>query len=212
MLDAELVQNSPEWLAARAGSIGASEVPDLMRKIKSGGASATRASLMAKKLVERLTGQPVATFQSKAMAEGKAREAEARASYAFLVAPIERIGIIRHPLIKGAHASPDGLVGAHGLVEIKCPEHAAHLDLWLTETVDRDYALQMQWQMACTGRHWCDFVSYHPDFPAALQLYVKTVDRDPELMIEMEGEVQKFIGELERKIETLTDRYHLEAA
>jgi putative phage-type endonuclease len=209
-LDAELIQGSPEWHAARCGSVGSSEIPDMVRKIKSGGVSATRASLMARKFCERMSGVPIVGYVSKAMLDGKEKEAEARSSYAILHnATIVRIGLVRHPLIKGAHASPDGLVGDLGLVEIKCPEHAAHLAMVESEKVDRDYRIQIAWQLACTGRHWCDFVSYHPDFPPALQVFEQRVERDPLLMAELEGEVGIFLAELDRKIEALNRRYLL---
>jgi len=200
---------------ARCGSIGASDVPDIVRRTKSG-YSATRANLMALKVLERLTGVAVPTYQSKAMADGLAKEPLARAAYAFLHdVAIERPsapGLIPHPLIAGAHASPDGLVGSLGLVEIKCPEQAAHLDTLLSEKVGRDYFIQIQWQLACTGCHWCDYVSWHPDFPEAMQFWEQRVERDRELMSELEGEVREFIAELERKVAELRRRYELQEA
>jgi hypothetical protein len=212
-LDAELIQGSPEWHAARCGSVGSSEIPDMVRKIKSGGVSATRASLMARKFCERISGRPIVGFQSRAMLDGQVREAEARATYAILHdATIVRIGLVRHPLIKGAHASPDGLIGDLGLIEVKCPEHAAHLAMLESETIDKDYRIQMAWQLACTGRHWCDFVSYHPDFPGPMQLFEQRVERDPLLMGELEGEMSIFLKELEMKVAALSDRYELQEA
>ena len=207
MSDAELVQNTREWLQARAGSVGASDVPDIVRRTKSG-PSATRAALMALKALERLTGEPVETYQSKAMAQGVEREPLARAAYAFMFdATVEPPGIIRHPLIVGAHASPDGLIGDFGLVEIKCPQPAAHLATLISEGVERDYQVQMQWQLGATGRHWCDFVSWSPDFPPSMQLYVQRVERDPAFISELEDQVLLFLKELETKVNELQRRY-----
>lgn len=213
MSDAELVQGSPEWHAARSGSVGSSDVADVMRKLKTGEPSASRAQLMARKIAERLSRRPIGGYQSRAMLEAQAKEAEARSSYAFMYdVEVKLIGLVRHPTIVGAHASPDGLIGAHGLIEIKCPEHAAHLDVLLTTKVPRDYFLQIQWQMAVTGRRWCDFVSYHPDFPPELQLAVNRVDRDLVLMAEMEAAVRVFLADLEKKIAQLSATYQLKEA
>jgi exodeoxyribonuclease (lambda-induced) len=197
MTDAELVQNSPEWLQARCGSVGSSEIADVMRRLKNGEPAAGYLNLMARKVAERLTGRPIGGYQSRAMLEGQIKEAAGRASYAFVYEPVTLIGLVRHPTIAGAHASPDGLVGEHGLVEIKCPEHAAHVAVLLTGTIDRDYLYQMQWQMAVTGRRWCDFVSYHPDFPPDHELYVQRFDRDLVVQAAMEGELRLFLKALD---------------
>jgi predicted phage-related endonuclease len=198
---------------ARCGSVGASDVPDLVRRTKSG-YSATRANLMALKVVERLTGVAVETYQSKAMADGLEREPLARVAYEIVYdVDIEQVILpLPHPLVAGAHASPDGLVGALGLVEVKCPQAAAHLDTLLGEKIERDYAVQIQWQLAVTGRHWCDFVSWNPDFPPAMQLWVQRVEREPLLMSELEDEVRKFLAELEWKVLELKRRYDLQEA
>jgi predicted phage-related endonuclease len=200
---------------ARAGSIGASDVPDIVRRTKSGW-SATRANLMALKTLERLTGVAVETYQSKAMADGLERQPLATAAYAFIydveVEQPPAPGLIPHPLIDGTHASPDGLVGAHGLVEVKCPQLAAHLDTLLTEKVERDYRVQIQWQFACTGRHWCDYVSWNPDFPPAMQLFVQRIERDPDLISELETDVLMFLAELETKVAQLKRRYDWQEA
>jgi hypothetical protein len=204
-----------EFRQARCGSVGASDVPDIVRRTKTGW-SATRANLMALKVLERLTGVAVPTYQSRAMADGIEKQPLATAAYAFVfdvrVEQPPPPGLIPHPLIVGAHASPDGVIGNLGLVEVKCPEHAAHLATLLSETVERDYFIQIQWQLACTGRAWCDYVSWHPDFPAPMQLWVQRVERDPELMGELEGEVRRFLRELDEKVAELRRRYDLKEA
>lgn len=201
-------QDDPQWKIDRCGSVGASEIADVMRRVKSGGFSATRASLMARKVCERLTGVPVETFKSRAMLDGIEREASARLEYELLFnAKIELVGVVPHPLVKGTHASPDGLVGNLGLVQFKCPEHAAHLEFILEERIDGDYLKQCQWEMACTGRHWDDFVSFNPDFPSAMQLVRKRIERDGQAINEMESEVRTFLKELEAKVSALRARY-----
>jgi hypothetical protein len=214
MTDAELIELEV-LRQARAGSVGASDVPDLVRRTKTG-LSATRANLMALKVLERLTGVAVETYQSKAMADGIERQPLATAAYAFMYdVTVERPaapGLVPHPLIEGSHASPDGLVGNVGLVEVKCPQLAAHLATLLSETVERDYFIQAQWQLCCTGRHWCDYVSWNPDFPPSMQLWVKRVERDPLMMDELEGEVRRFLRELDEKVAELKRRYDLAEA
>ena len=200
------------FLQARCGSVGASDVPNIIRRTKTG-YSASRANLMALKVLERLTGLPAETYQSAAMTAGLEREPLARAAYAFMAdATVEITDLVRHPLIEGAHASPDGLIGMLGLVEIKCPQPAAHLDTLLNEKIDNDYFVQMQWQMAVTGRHWVDYVSWSPDFPPSMQLWSERVERDMVVMAELEGEVRLFLKELEAKVAELRKRYELSEA
>lgn len=200
---------------ARAGSVGASDVPDLVRRTKTG-VSATRANLMALKVLERLFGVALPTYQSKAMAEGIEKQPEAIVAYEIVygvdVEQPPAPGLVPHPLIYGAHASPDGLVGAHGLVEVKCPQLAGHLDTLLTERIERDYLVQIQWQFACTGRDWCDYVSWNPDFPGPMQLWVQQVERDADFIDELQSDVRKFLAELDLKVEQLKRRYDWQEA
>lgn len=200
-------QRSPEWCAARIGKATASRVADLMAKTKSG-YSASRANYAAELLCERLTGERAESFTSAAMAWGTDTEPQARAAYAFLTdADVVEVGFIDHPSIPMFGASPDGLVGETGLVEIKCPNTATHIDTLLSETVPGKYITQMQVQMACTGRAWCDFVSFDPRLPADLQLWVKRVPRDDEAIRAIEAEVQAFLSELDAKVEALRAKY-----
>jgi predicted phage-related endonuclease len=104
-----------------------------------------------------------------------------------------------------AGASPDGLVGEDGLLEIKCPNTATHIETLLSQSVPGKYNTQMQFQMACTGRQWCDFVSFDNRLPDELQLFVKRVPRDNEFIKQMEDEVVKFLNELDIKIAQLMD-------
>jgi putative phage-type endonuclease len=207
-----MLQGSEEWRQARCGSIGASDAPSVVRRIKSGGFSADRESLLAAKVLERLTNTPVEPYRSAAMLQGTAREPEARMTYALIKGvEVEEVGIVLHPSIKGSHCSPDGFVGESGLVEIKAPQPAAHLDLLLNGQISSDYTTQMQWQLCCTGRAWCDFVSFNPDFPPAMQLWIKRVHRDAALNGELEREIATFIKELEAKVDKLSRRYAMAA-
>lgn len=111
-----------------------------------------------------------------------------------------------------SHASPDGLVGDDGLVEIKCPSSAVHIDTLLGGAIDGKYVKQMQWQMACTGRAWCDFVSYDPRMPAEMQLHVERVHRDPQMISDLEMAVVLFLAEVAETVEKLQAKFMREAA
>jgi len=201
------LQRTPEWYEARLGKVTASRVSDVMAKTKSG-YSASRANYMAQLICERLTGTQGDTYQNAAMAWGTEQEPAARGAYeARTGLLVQETGFVPHPTILMSGASPDGLVGDDGLVEIKCPNTATHIDTILSETVPSKYIAQMQWQMVCTGRQWCDFISYDPRVPEKMQLWVKRVERDQKLIDEMENEVFNFIEELESKIDALKEKY-----
>ena len=118
---------------------------------------------------------------------------------------VDEVGFVPHPTIEMAGASPDGLVGDDGLLEIKCPNTATHIETLLSQSVPGKYNTQMQFQMACTGRQWCDFVSFDNRLPEELQLFVKRVPRDNEFIKQMEDEVVKFLNELDIKIAQLME-------
>jgi putative phage-type endonuclease len=203
MLD--LIQGSEAWKLARCGSVGASSIADLMAQTK-GGWSASRANLMARLIAERMTGVPQESYVNAAMAHGTETEPDARRAYAFIHdADVAEVGLVPHPTIKGAHASPDGLVGADGLLEIKCPNTATHIDTLLSQGIADKYVKQMQFQLACTGRTWCDFVSFDPRMRGDLQLFVKRVPRDDALIAEIEDAVRFFIIEMEARIRKLEE-------
>jgi putative phage-type endonuclease len=200
-------QNSPEWFAARCGKVTASRIADVVAKTKTG-VSAMRVNYMAELLAERLTGLPVEGFKSEAMKWGSEVEPEARAAYEFYRnQTVAEVGFVLHPNIDQSGASPDGFVGEDGLVEIKCPNTATHMDTLLGQSVPAKYINQMQWQMACTGRKWCDFASYDPRMPEHLRLFVKRVDRDDKRIKELETEVAGFLLEIAVKLSELNSLY-----
>ena len=207
-----IVQGTPEWFAARLGNVTGSRVADLMAKTKSG-YSASRANYMAELICERLTGQQGDRFTNAAMQWGTETEPQARAAYEFLTdRAVVETGFVLHPTLAGFGASPDGLVDDDGLLEIKCPNTATHIETLLIEAVPGKYMTQMQAQMACTGRAWCDFVSFDPRMPGDLQIWIKRVDRDAAFITEMEGEIAAFLTELGGKLESLRARYSMEQA
>lgn len=190
-------------MLARAGSLGASSLHEAISRVKSGW-GASRANVMARLLVERLTGRPQETYTNSAMQHGVDTEPEARSAYSFQCGvDVEEVGIVFHPTIKGSHASPDGFIKDDGLVEIKCPTSATHIDFLLTGSIPDKYVVQMLWQMACTGRRYCDFVSYDSRLPVDLQLFIKRLDRDDKRIAKLEEDVREFLAELEEKIAAL---------
>ena len=198
-------QGTEEWFTIRIGKVTASRVADVIAKTKTG-YSATRDNYMAQLVCERLTGQKGESFTNAAMQHGTDTEPLARAAYEALKdVLVDEVGFVPHPSIIMAGASPDGLVGNDGLLEIKCPNTATHIETLLSQSVPGKYNTQMQFQMACTGRQWCDFVSFDNRLPDELQLFVKRVPRDNEFIKQMEDEVVKFLNELDIKIAQLMD-------
>lgn len=201
--DLSLVQGTPEWIAARVGSLGASRVADAIAQTKTGW-GASRKNLLAELVAERLTGHPADKFTNAAMQWGTETEPLARAAYEFFHdVEVTQVGLVRHPKVIGAHASPDGLVGDAGLIEIKCPNTATHIDTLLSRSIDGKYLTQMQFQMACTGREWCDFVSFDPRLPERLRLFVQRVPRDPKRISELEQLVSEFLFEVIETVASL---------
>ena len=195
-------QRTEEWFAARAGKVTASRVADVIAKTKAG-YSASRANYMADLVVERLTGKPAATFSNAAMEWGTEQEPAARAAYSAKTGIlVEEVGFIDHPTVAMSGASPDGFA-EEGLVEVKCPNTSTMLEYILDGKPPQKYVTQMQWQMACTGRPWCDFVSFDPRLPERLQLLVVRVPRDDEYIAMLETEVAKFLAELDDKLNQL---------
>lgn len=200
-------QRTEEWFQARLGKVTASRVSEVCAKTKAGW-GASRASYMAQLVAERLTGRPADAYTSAAMQWGTEAEPHARAAYEFFSGlDVAEIGFVPHPCIADSGASPDGLVGTDGLVEIKCPNTATHISSLLGGSIDRKYAYQMQWQMACTGRAWCDFVSFDPRLPPEIQVFSRRVDRDDPLIDEIEGAVSGFILELDETVRKLREMY-----
>ena len=196
-------QGTEAWAAARRGKVTASRVADVIKKTKSG-YSTSRKNYAAQLLCERLTGRTAEGFSNAAMQWGTENEPEARVAYEFMKnVTVDLVGFIDHPSIAMSGASPDGLVGEDGLVEIKCCNTATHLEVLLSGEIDPDYITQIQWQLACSGRKWCDYVGFDPRLPAHLQLFIKRIERDQRTIIELETEVSGFLRELAAQIARL---------
>jgi putative phage-type endonuclease len=211
----ELTQLTDEWFAARRGKVTASRVADVVAQTKSGW-GASRGNYMAQLIAERLTDTTAEPYTNAAMQWGTDTEPQARAAYEFFAddgriealeemveAEVKEIGFVIHPKIKEAGASPDGFVGADGEVQIKCPNTATHIETLLSAAIPKKYITQMQWGLACSGRKWCDFVSFDPRMPTHLQLFTQRVQRDDERIEALEEMVVEFLGELDAKVAAL---------
>jgi putative phage-type endonuclease len=196
-------QGTESWFADRLGKVTASRLADVLAKTKTG-YSASRDNYMAQLICERLTGLKGESFTNAAMQHGTDTEPLARAAYEALQdVLVDEVGFVPHPSIEMAGASPDGLVGTDGLLEIKCPNTATHIETLLSQGVPGKYNTQMQFQMACTGRQWCDFVSFDNRLPEMFQLFVTRVPRDEVFIRLIESEIVQFIAELDDKINKL---------
>lgn len=204
----ELIQGTDEWKAIRLGKATGSRISDIMAKGRAGAPSASRANYAAQLIAERLTGKCEESYTNDAMRWGTDHEDDARNAYAFIQGvTIEQVGFIAHPTIEMAGCSPDGLVNGNGMVEIKCPNSATHIATLLDLKIPDKYFKQMQWQMACSGRSWCDFSSYDPRLPESMQSLITRVHRDNVAIDEMESEVRRFLGEIDSTVSALQAKY-----
>jgi putative phage-type endonuclease len=194
-------QRSDEWFVARGGCVTGSRVADIMAD------GAGRKNYMAELVAYRLTGRREESFTSAAMLRGVELEETARTEYEMRnLASVEQVGIAYHPTIIDFAGSPDGLVGAEGGIEIKCPNTATHIDTLLNGTIKKDYIIQMQSYMAVTGRAWFDFVSFDDRLPEDLSFYQKRIFRDEKMIRDIESAVQKFLFELEELEQMLREK------
>lgn len=200
-------QGTEQWFADRLGKVTASRINDVMATLKSGCEAASRKNYRAQLVAERLTGVKADSFTNGAMQWGTENEPIARAMYEIETGvDVEEVGFIAHPTIAMTGASPDGLVGDEGLIEIKCPNTATHIDYILAGKPPSEYQNQMLWQMECTNRKWCDFVSYDPRMPEGMQLFIVRFERDDKRLAELREGVAKFLAEVEETIEKLKRR------
>ncbi|MEY3120679.1 MAG: hypothetical protein RL548_1036 [Bacteroidota bacterium] len=199
-------QRTEEWFQQRLGKVTASRISDVIAKTKTG-VSTSRQNYLVQLVSERITGKKGDSFVNQAMLDGIEREGAARELYMRTRGvSVTEVGFFDHPTIAMSGASPDGAVNSEeegkyaGLIEIKCPIETTHTNTLMSKSVPSKYIPQMQWQLACTGAKWVDFVSYNPNFPEELQLFVARVDRDDTYIAELESEVIKFLDEVDQTI------------
>jgi putative phage-type endonuclease len=201
----DVEQGTPEWFKQRCGKATASRISDIVAKTKTG-YSTSRANYMAQLVVERMTQQVAESYTNAAMEWGIENEPFARAAYEAKTGNmVDQVGSIDNPSVPMSSASPDGLIGNDGCLEIKCPNTATHIDTILGEPIAKKYYDQMQWQMRCANRDWCDFVSYDPRMPSHLQLFIKRVERNILYIAQLEMEVIQFLAEVDDKVKKLNE-------
>lgn len=200
----DIPQGSDEWKALRCGKITSSCVHLMMAK----GQSATRDRYMRHLAIERIMGKPIeGGFKSKAMIKGNADEPLAREAYEDkTITEAEQVTFVLHPAIENAGASPDGLIDDDCGIEIKCPDLQTHLDYLMTKKVPSNYLWQIQWQMACTGRKWWDFVSFAKELPPHLRLLIIRVNRDEKMIAELEKEAKAMNAQINKLIQELGEQ------
>lgn len=205
--DSQLVeQGSDEWLQIRCGKVTASRIADVIAMTKSG-PSERRTRYMWELAVERLTGDFKRTYVNDAMLWGIEQEAVARDFYEALnETSVERVGFIHHPQFGFAGASPDGLVGVKGGLEIKCLTTINHLKCLHDDAPPSEYIPQVNWQIACCDLEWVDLTLFDPRVPLEMQLKSWRIERNDEEIKKLEEAVEVFNGDVENVIAKLWER------
>ena len=200
-------QLTAEWFAARVGKVTASGLWCVLAVSKRDGRPLqARDDYLAEIVAERLTGQTYEHYVSAPMQWGTDTEPYAKAEYELRFdCRIEEAGFVEHPTISAAGASPDGYIDDDGLIEVKCPNTATHIKTRITGSIDEKYIAQMQWQLDCTGRDYCMFVSDDPRLPEQYQMWVKRVDRDEAFLADARQKVEAFLAEVNTTIERLKE-------
>ena len=203
-------QRSEEWFQARLGKVTASNIDNVIVKVKNGESTYKR-KYRIQLITELLTKKNVPVFVNDAMRWGTEHEDEARDLYIekkklLKGVDVTEIGFIDHPTVNMSGASPDGLVGLNGLIEIKCPTPTTHTEILMTRKIPSKWVHQMQWQMACMPeRKWCDFVCYHPHFHGEQKMLIVRVERDDDLITRLEKDVQDFVTEVEDSVKFIKE-------
>lgn len=207
-------QGSAEWFRTRLGKVTASNIWKCMNRTKDGKLGSYAHTYLMQLVTERITGAVVPHYVTAAMQHGIDTEDQALAGYELMTGrSVSLLGFADHPTIKASGASPDALVGDNGLVEVKCPETHTHLANLLRETPDPKYVKQMQWQMACTGRDWCDFISFDDRVPKlSMQMQIIRVERSPDMIAKIEEAVTEFLTLVDEKVAQLQSLGQTEAA
>ena len=200
-------QRTPEWFALRLGRLTASDAKDMLATIKSGEAAARR-DLRMRLVCERLTGQAVedTTFQNADMQRGIDLEPEARRAYEAHTGHLvdTSVGFMSRDDC-AAGCSPDGVIDVTGLVEIKCPRPARHVGYLKAGSVPPEHRAQLVHQLWVAGpdAQWVDFVSYCPQLPAHLQLFIVRLERDEQEIAAYAAKARAFLDEVDTEVEAL---------
>jgi putative phage-type endonuclease len=205
MIMENAAQRSEEWFESRRGLVTASRIKDIAKKQKNGSFYATRETYKNQLIAEIITGVSVKIPTSEAMQHGIDTEDMARKEYSEIVwDDVVEAPFVKHPRIERSGASPDALVGIEGLLEVKCPTTVTHVLTLRENKMPEDHNYQVQWQMACTGRKYCDFMSYDPRLPEQYRIYLERIDRDDLFIAQLEEIVVNFLKEVDEEISKLS--------
>lgn len=200
-------QRSPEWFAARAGRLTGSVAADMLATIKKGEAAGRR-NLRARLVCERLTGRPESGdgFESAAMRRGTELEPEAIKAYEAKTGNlVRRTGFLAHTGLPVGCSLDGDVDNFTGIVEVKCPNSATHLDYVKARALPSEYRAQVLHNLWITGAEWCDFVSYDDRFPQKLRLLVVRVARNEFDLMAYERAVLAFLDEIDAELMALAE-------
>lgn len=187
-------QGTDIWRQNRSGHFSASKANDLLMKPSTAGYQ----NLIYHIAYERITGEPIETYQSQDMKDGIEKEPFARESYELeTYNKVHQIGFME--LNSWIGVSLDGIIGEDGAIEIKCPKWNTQMGYLETQEIPKNYYNQMQFQLYVSERKWVDFYSWHPK----LKPFLKRVDRDETKIKEIQDALDKAIKDVEQIINKL---------
>lgn len=191
-------QNTPDWFKWRVGIPTASNFDKIVTS--KGEPSKQRTKYMYQLAGERITGKMEETYKNANMQRGIEMESEARQVYELINnVEILKVGLCIEEGETVYAASPDGLVGKDGLIEIKCPQITTHVEYLLKTELPTEYFQQVQGQLLVTNRKWNDFISYYP----GMKPLIVRVQRDEKFIKALKIELEVFCKELNQLIERI---------
>jgi len=197
----DLPQGSPEWFSARCGRATASNFSAVMAK----GQGKTRQNYLLRVAAETLTGKPMDTYSNGHMERGKEQESDARNEYERIRdVMVQEVGLILHDDILVA-ASPDFLLGEDGGGEIKSVIPTVQLETIRAGGYPSEHKAQIQGNLWTAERNWWDFISWSPDLPAPMNIYIHRVFRDEEYIANLEKETILFLSDVRAYIENVSE-------
>jgi putative phage-type endonuclease len=204
MITLDIEQGSPQWHAARIGVVTASHFKEIITPVKGTRSSSANAYLYTL-LSERITGEPTESFSSEWMQRGSELESAARSAYEFLNdTTVVQVGIILNDA-RTIGASPDGLIGTEGGIEIKCPKPSTMMRYMIEDKLPDIYKPQVQGNLWLSNRQWWDFVAYHP----SIGIFQKRIERDEDYIANMQKHIEAFVKELESQYHLIKGALHV---
>lgn len=197
----DIEQGSPEWHKLRMGVATASNFSKIVTS--TGDISKSIDGYALKLATEYFLTEPEETYKSAAMERGTELEPDARQAYEEAnLSLVEQVTFIRSDCGNFGY-SPDGLVDEDGLIEIKCPQDTTHLEYIISGKLPTEYKGQVQGGLMVSGRKWCDFVSYHPNFYDDKRLFIVRVERDEDFIVKLRAGIDLVISKRDALLKKL---------